>query len=388
MSGLKDKITSTVKKTLGKAKAGCGETFSRDNLKNCGKELTRTLCAVLISFAIAIVIIMLSSENPFEAVRVFALGAFSDPFTRGKIITESVPLIFTGVAVCIMIKCGQFNMIGEGTFYIGGLVGAVVTTVLNLPPIILPLVAIIVAGAVSGIIGYAPAKLKASLGVNEFVSSLMMNFILLWVGVYFLTYHFSDPDYSDIATSLIPQNGMLPFLSETNQISSSFILGLVFVILAGIFLYKTKWGYAIRMTGDNKNFAEYSGINSKRAIVYSQVIGASIAGMGGASFILGNFYRFNWKALPNYGFDGFIIAIMARNNPFIVPIVALFFGYLRTGASEMARLTDVSNEVVFIIQAIMIILIGANAFLSGQRAKKAKNKKETASKNVDTKEAI
>lgn len=333
-------------------------------------EILRTLLAVLISFAFATIIIFIASDSPGYTLKVFVTAPFSSAYSFGKILTEATPLLFTGVAVCIMVKGGQFNMIGEGTFYAGGLFGAIFAIKLNLPGLLLPLIAILMAGIVSGAIGYVPAKMKASLKINEFVSSLMLNFIIYWVCMYLLANVFIDPQYSDIATKQIPDAGRLPYLSFENQVSTSFIIGLVIVAIGTILLYKTKWGYQIRMTGSNENFANYSGINTKKSIVLSQVIGAAIAGIGGASFILGNYYRFNWKQLPNYGFDGFIIAIIARNNPLLVPFAALFIGYLRSGASEIALRTDVANEIVFIIQAIIMIIVGADAFLSGLRQKK------------------
>lgn len=335
-------------------------------------EIFRTVLAAFIASLIAIIIISFTSSTPIDAIRVFLLSQFQSGYTFGRVITETVPLIFTGIAVTIMVKCGQFNMYVEGAFYAGGLFGAVIAAKFSLPPILLLLCALIIPAMLTGLVGYIPAKLKASLQVNEFVSSLMLNFITYWVCMYLFVYHFSDPDYSSLATWMIQEEGKLPFLSFDNEISSSIIISLLFAVLAWIFLNRTKWGYAIRMTGENVEFAEYSGIKTKSAIVYSQVIGSAIAGFGGAAFILGNFYRFNWSSLPNYGFDGFIIAIIARKNPLVVPIVALFLGYLRSGAMEMSRLTDVPNEVVYIIQANMIILIAAQTFLSGIRQRRIK----------------
>ncbi len=335
-------------------------------------ELLRTVLAAFIASLIAVIIICFTSSTPREAIRVFLLSQFQSGYTFGRVITETVPLIFTGIAVTIMVRCGQFNMFVEGAFYAGGLFGAVIAAKFSLPPVLLLICALVIPAIITGVIGYIPAKLKASLQVNEFVSSLMFNFIIYWVCMYLFVYHFSDPEYSSLATWLIPDEGKLPFLSFDNQISSSIILSFLLAVIVWVFLNRTKWGYAIRMTGENSEFAEYSGIKTKSAIVYSQVIGSAIAGLGGAAFILGNFYRFNWQALPNYGFDGFIIAIIARKNPLAVPIVALFLGYLRAGAMEMSRLTDVPNEVVYIIQAIMIILIAAQTFLSGLRQRRIK----------------
>ncbi len=332
-------------------------------------EVLRTIIAILISVAIAAIIICLTSETPAQSIGQLFLSPFSSSYTIGKIFTEAVPLMFTGVAVCIMVRCGQFNMFVEGAFFAGGLAGAVIAAHLELPGILQPLVAMLAAAAITGIIGYGPAKLKAKLGVNEFVTSLMFNFIVFWVCMYLFENHFADPNYSSLATPMLDDSAKLPYLDYDNEVSSSILVAFIVVLLGALFLYRTKWGYSIRMTGGNAKFAEFSGIQTKSPIVYSQVIGAGLAGFGGAAYILGNFYRFNWKALPNYGFDGFIVAIIARNNPLLVPLASLFIGYLRTGAMEMARLSDVPNEVVYIIQAIMMILIGAQAFLSRMRKK-------------------
>ena len=130
------------------------------------------------------------------------------------------------------------------------------------------------------------------------------------------------------------------------------------------------------MTGNNKQFAAYSGINTKRVVVYSQLIGSGLAGFGGGVYLLGNYYRFSWKTLPNYGFDGFVIAIMARNNPVLVPLASLFIAYLRVGAQQMSLYTSVQHEVIYIIQGIIIILFGAQ-FLLDMSLKK-KRRKELA----------
>jgi simple sugar transport system permease protein len=347
-------------------------------------SVLRVVIAVGIAFLIACGIILLTSKQPWVSVQTFVLAPFADAYTMGQILKESVPLMFTGVAVSLMVRCGQFNMFVEGAFFMGALAGAVLGEKLPQLAVVTPLAAILLSGALSGAVGYIPAKLKSALGVSEFVTSLMMNFIVYWVCIYLLNNTFADPDYSSLATRTIPDTGRLPYLNADNEISSSIVLALLAVALGAAFLFRTKWGYEIRMTGDNPQFASASGIHVRRTMTYSQVIGAGIAGAGGAAFLIGNFYRFYWKALPNYGFDGFIVAIMAGNNPLLVPVVALFFGYLRTGAMEMARLTDVPNEVVYIIQAVMMILAGAQFFLQRLRQKQLRRAAigEEAGKNA------
>lgn len=123
------------------------------------------------------------------------------------------------------------------------------------------------------------------------------------------------------------------------------------------------------MCGENKNFAKYSGIGVTGTILLSQIIGGAIAGLGGAAYMMGSQQRFNWEWRSGYGWDGLIIAIIARNNPKFVPVGAFLLAYLRIGSDIMSRGTDVQNEVVSIIQGVIIILIAATGFLAGYKKK-------------------
>lgn len=326
-------------------------------------NVLRTLLSLAIALILGFIIIAFTSDQPLESIKIFLFSPLSDVYTFGMVITQAVPLIFTGVAVCIMVKGGQFNMIGEGAFFAGAFIGAVVSAKLSLPWFFSPLIAMLVASLVMGGVGYIPAKLKAALKVDEFVVSLMLNFIIFWVVMYLFSNHFFDPEFSSLATPYLEDFQRLPFLDMDNEVSFSIIIALLVAIGAYIFLYRTKWGFAIRTTGSNPKYAKYLGINVKRVIILVQVLGAMIAAFGGASFLLGNSYRFTWKALPNYGFDGFIVAIMAFVHPLLVPVAAFLLAFLRVGASEMARLTDIPNEIVYIIQALIILFVGGQAFL-------------------------
>lgn len=326
-------------------------------------NLLRTVLSLLIAITLGIIIILLTSKQPGAAINIMLFSPLKDSYTFGMVITQTIPLIFTGVAVCIMVKGGQYNMLGEGAFFAGAFIGAIVSSRLSLPWFFGPLFAMLVAGIVMGIVGYIPAKLKASLNVDEFVSSLMLNFVIFWVVMYLFNNVFFDAEHSSLATPYLEDNQRLPFLDSANEVSTSIIIALVLVVAVYFFLYRTKWGFAIRTTGSNPKHAKYLGINTKRIIIIVQIIGVMIAAFGGSAFLLGNSYRFTWKALPNYGFDGFIVAIMAFVHPLLVPFSAFLLGYLRVGASEMARLSDVPNEIVYIIQALIILFVGGQAFL-------------------------
>lgn len=352
--------------------------FCRKETQNILKETLKLAVMLIISLLSAIVVILVASKNPSEAIFVFLVEPFSDSYNFCRIFTEALPLMFTGVAVCIMMRAGQFNMFVEGGFFIGAFVAAVLAPELASPNVgfFIPIFCIFLGAVCAGVIGYIPAKLKSSLNVDEFVSSLMLNYIVLWVVLYLVNNVLGDPEMVNV-TKYLEDYAKLPFLSVDNELSMGILFAVATAVLGWIFLFRTKWGYALRITGQNPQFAIHCGMNTKSVVTYSQVIGASIAGFGGGVHMLGNYYRFSWRTLPNYGFDGFVIAIMVRNNPIAVPLAALFLGYLRTGSQLMAQRTDVQNEIIYIIQGLIIILFGAK-FLVERRSKKIK---------IDTNEA-
>jgi len=327
-------------------------------------EVTRTLLAILVAYLIAFGIIALVSEDPQTAIRWFILGPLSSPAELEQVLKNATPLLFAGIGACLIIKGGHFNMFTEGAFYVGGLVTALASIYWNLPAwlaVVIPLAAGTLAACLIGIL---PAKLKADYDVNEFVSSIMFNFIVLWIGVWLISNVVIDVSSGDNATLPIPEGSRLPYLTENMGVTVGILIALGMALLIHFYLNFTKWGFRLRMTGDNPGFANNVGINVRRSGVSSQVLGIGVAGLGGGVEILANYHRFNWKSLPGFGFDGFMVAIIAKNRPLLVPFAALFIGYLRSGADLMAFNSDVAQEVVQIIQGLVLILVAAEAFFS------------------------
>ena len=333
-------------------------------------EIIRTFVAIMIAMCLALLIILGVSNQPLEALTRFLTGPFSSVRRFGNMIEMAIPFVFSGLAVCVMFQAKQFNMIGEGAFYIGGVAASFIAVKFVLPAGIHPILAIFFGGLVGALVALIPGILKVKWNANELVSSLMLNYMCLYLGLYVVKSLIRDPNAGMIGSYIFNESAMLNKIVPGTRIHSGLLIAILFIILTYLFMYKSKWGYALRMTGLNESFARYSGINTKKVIVYSQVIGGLIAGMGGATEILGMYQRFQWQALPGYGFDGIIIAILARNNPIFVPIAALFLSYLRVGADIMARMTDVPSEVISIIQAIIIMLIAAKRFLAKWKHKK------------------
>ncbi len=330
-------------------------------------EIGRTLIAILLALLLGFVIILLVSEEPFEAFGHFVTGPLTTTRRIGNWIEATIPLIFTGLAVSIAFQAGQFNIGAEGQLFFGGVVATIVALSFPLPMYVHVLVALLgamVGGAVAGAI---PGFMKAKWGANELVSSLMLNYVFYRLGLYLINHHFRDPAAGAMVSYRLPETSWLQWFWLPTRVHWGLWVALAAIAFCYLFVYRTRWGYALRMTGLNKDFAAYAGISVTAVIIYSQVISGAIAGLAGAADVLGLYRRFQWQMLPGYGFDGIIIAILARNHPLGVPIAALFLAYIRSGASIMSRMTDVSAEMVAIIQGIMILLVTAQAFLSKWR---------------------
>ncbi len=332
-------------------------------------ELIRTLAAVGISMAVAILIICVVSEEPLNALYSFFIGPFTSIGRIGTLFETACPFIFTGLAVCVMFQADQFSMIAEGSFFLGALCAAM--SAILLPEItgISPIIALLAGVVAGGILGAIPGILKAKWGTNEFVVSLMLNYVALYFSLYLLNEFIRDPDAgSTVSYKFQDAFKLISFIPGTD-VHLGIILAAVMCVVIYLFLYRSRWGYRLRMTGENKKFAEYSGISTFAVVLGSQILGGCLAGLGGAVEVMGLYSRFQWTSLPNYGFDGITVAIIAKKSPKLVPIAALFLAYLRTGADIMSRTSDVPSEVVSVIQALVIVLIAANSFLASWKHK-------------------
>jgi ABC-type uncharacterized transport system permease subunit len=154
-----------------------------------------------------------------------------------------------------------------------------------------------------------------------------------------------------------------------SKLSWGFAVALVTVVVCGLFMYRTRWGYAIRMIGINQAFSKYSGMKVGAVIVLSQVVGGLLAGMGGGVEMLGRYNSFSWSALPGYGWTGITIAILAGNNCWAVPFAAFFMAYLTKGCDLMATYAKVPAQLLDIIQAVIFLFFAAEQFLSRYRQK-------------------
>lgn len=332
-------------------------------------EVLRFSIAVLIAFAISFVIISFSTDQAFAAIGNLFIGPLTSVRRFSTVLETMIPLTFAGLAVCVMFRANQFNLAAEGGMFLGALAAAIVAIYMPGPPILVILGALLAAGIVGAVVCAIPGYLKVKWDCSEMVVSLMLNYVVLYFGTYIFNQFARDPDSAYTASYAFQKGVDLGTLVPRTNLHAGIFIVAGFVVLTYLFVFKTKWGYKLRITGSNLQFAKCVGIGTAGVIMYAQLIGGFIAGVGGGTEILGMYTRFQWSALPGYGFDGVILNILAKKNPAYIPVAAFFVAYLRIGADYMYRQSDVAAEIVSIVEGLVIVLVVATAFLSGWRHK-------------------
>ncbi len=348
------------------------------------REALFPLIAVLASFVIGGVIIVIIGDNPFAAFWIFIESSFGSVKGITETLFYATPLIFTGLAVAVAFRCGLLNIGAEGQLYVAAFATAWVGikfggTVVNvfgkqedwswisLPAILLIPLCIATAIIVGGFWGAIPGFLKAKFGSHEVINTIMLNFVAIALVSYFTQYYFKIPGDPILQTAPIgkaahiPQlNQFLPFVPETVALNVAFLIAILMCVLVYIFLWKTKWGYELRAVGENPDAAEYGGISPKKQIVIAMTISGSLAGMVAVGEVLG--YRHNYYDgfSAQWGFFGIAVALLGRNHPLGVFIAAIFFAMIMRGGLFIDIDTKyITKDLVEVLQAIIIILVAS-----------------------------
>lgn len=337
-------------------------------------ELIRGFVAIVIAIAVAFVLILVSSDDPGMALECMLLrpiisGGGLNIKSIWTIFGRMTPIIFTGLGVCVMFSANQFNLAGEGTTMLGGFVGGLIGIYIPMSAGVHPAVCVLAGAAIGGIVMLIPAVIKVKLNASEMVCSLMLNYVIMYIVLHFLNNSFADRSKGSTQTYPFLETAKIGKMIAGTELTWGFVAAIAATVIIAVFMFRTRWGYAIRMIGINESFSKYSGMKVGAVIIASQVIGGILSGMGGAIEVLGRYNTFLWKELPGYGWTGMTVAILAKNNPIMVPFAALFIAYLNRGCELMSIYAGVPSEMIDIIQAVIFLFFAAEQFMAKTRQK-------------------
>jgi ABC-type uncharacterized transport system permease subunit len=318
------------------------------------------LIAILLSLAIGAVFILLIGKNPAEVYTLLIAGTLGNSYGIGMVLFKATPLIFTGLSVAFAFKAGLFNIGAEGQMNIGSFLTAWVGfTFIALPWYLLVPFCLLGGIAGGGLWGGIAGYLKARFGSHEVINTIMLNFIAAALVSYLVNDIYNVPatiHTPEISPSAqIARLDSLTALFRGSPFNFSFLIALLSCVVMYYLIWKTPTGYEIKTLGLNRSAAEYARMNIRQLTIYSMLISGGFAGLAGSNFVLGYKHYFELGFSEGAGYIGIAVALIARNNPAAVVIVAIFFGLLEYGGLTINTL--VPKEIVTILQAAVIFLM-------------------------------
>jgi len=329
-------------------------------------DVAMTAVTILVALAVGALIMALAGKNPVEAYRAMLTGPLARSSRVGRWLEDATTLSLLGLSVAIPFRARQISLGAEGQLYAGALAAAIVAISVPLPPVVAVIVPLLAAAAAGAALAAVPGEMKARLGANEIVATLMINAVVVRVYDFVLNDHLRQRGSSAVHSASIQPDAALPRLAELLGVPlGRSNLGLAMLLLTATGLWflvtRTPVGYRIRTVGANARFAAYGGIDVPRTVVTSFVVGGAVAGLAGAHLVLGVYGRLEPALAGSLAFEGIVVALLARNNPLLVVVAGFFYSYLRVGGDIMEQQTDVGTEIVVIIQAVVVLLVTAQA---------------------------
>lgn len=320
--------------------------------------IVSSLVAIGAALLVGAILIAVAGVSPLKAYTVLFQEALFNYYGFGNTLTKTAPLLLTSLGVLLALKAGQFNIGGEGQIYMGGLGSVLVGLYLKGLPALLHLPLALMAGFLLGAVwGLIPGYLKAFRGVNEVITTLLLNYVAQYWVSYLVSGVLLEPNAPSPFTPPIAPTAQLPILLPQTQTHAGILIGLLATVFLWFAFSFTPFGYQFEAVGLNPIAARYAGIPVRRTIMLALAIAGGLAGLAGSGEVLGLRYRLFENFSPGYGFDAIAIAILSRGNWAAVMVISLFFGALRSGANVMQRSAGVPVTVVYAIQGLTVLFI-------------------------------
>lgn len=326
--------------------------------------------AIVVALILGAVLIAIAGGDPWRSYVHIANASFGDIGVLSDTIVKATPILLAALACSIAFRMKLWNIGAEGQFIMGAWGASAVVLAPIVPPdasrwLFIPVM--ILFGMLAGAVwGFIPGYLKAKFNVNEIISTLMLNYIAIsWVNFWVFAV-WSESGFQ--MSPKFPEGAWLPRLSEYAQTVPVFrgltthlglILGIIAAIILWFIVYRSRWGYEIRLIGDNPQAAKYAGISITRNTIWVMMLSGALAGLGGMSEVAGVVHRLQTSPIAaGYGFTGIIVAWLAKLNPIAIILVSVLFGALILAGREIQP-----SGVPKMIQGIILVCLIASDFL-------------------------
>lgn len=315
------------------------------------------LAAILMSLVIAALLVMWSGANPFGVFFLVAKGSLGSQFALLETLTRATPLIFTGLSAAVAFRARLWNIGGEAQLYGGAVLAAVLGTgLLPLPsPILVPLL-FIFGGLAGSLLLLGPTLMKTRFGVDEVVTTLLLNFIVLLFVSFLLEGPLKDPMGLGWPQSRkVIEAAQLPRLTEGKRLHLGFIIALAMACFVWFVNTKTIHGYEMRAVGFNPKAARFAGMKVNWVMVKVALLSGGLAAMAGVSEVTGLKGNLTLDLSPGFGYAGIVVAMLAMLHPIGVVVASIFVAAMFVGADAMSRQAGVPNYIAHVMVATALL---------------------------------
>lgn len=325
-----------------------------------GIGVTRYVVSFIGVIIIGSILIAAQGEDPVRAARLILEGAFGNIVSLGNTLRWATPCMLTGAAAIVAFKSGVTNLGIEGQMYVGAFIAAVLGWVVKLPPVVHVLVCIFSAGIAGVVWVIIPALMRLFFSINEYVTTMMMNFIATLLCDYFVIWIIIPALGITTTTAATPNIGdtaRLSTLIPGTSSSTGFAIGVLACLLVYVLYRYTIKGYELKQVGENLKFAKTGGVNVKKTFITIFILSGFLGGVSGGVEVAGGYYRYVSGFSYTMGWEGIMIANICNRNPIALIFVSIVWGALKTGAMNMERGTSLNRLTVNLLQMLFVILV-------------------------------
>ncbi|WP_371763569.1 ABC transporter permease [Massilia sp.] len=317
---------------------------------------------------VAGLVIHLLGESPSESLRILVDSAILDPEGLGYTLFYASTFIFAGLAVSIAMQAGLFNIGAEGQMYVGGLglTWAVLALDAHLPGILMIPLAMIGAAVFGALWAFIPGYLQAKRGSHVVVTTIMFNFIAASLMNFVIVKYLIPEGQQNPASRVFADSATLPLLNKVlpvfgdTPLNISFVLALLALVVYGVVVWRSSWGYQLRATGLNAHAAHYAGVKISRTIIVTMLVSGALAGLGAVNSVMGSTHYLSLNFPAGAGFVGIAIALMGRQHPVGIFLSSVLFGALIQGGFDLSlEKPNIPQETFIFIQGLIILFCGA-----------------------------
>lgn len=323
-----------------------------------------TVFAILLSLAASSILLVVAGVDVLEAFDALLLGAFGDMEGLTGSLIKAIPLVFAGLSAGLAFRARIWNVGQEGQIYAGSMLAYWLSTSVSLPSLLM--IPLVIMGGFAGgaLLGATSGILKSRFRVDEIVSTVMLNYVIVLLLSYLLSSKiWMEPGQYYMQTPQVDEAARLPSLLSGTSLHIGFVVAILALVAVQILLSRGTLGFSIRAFGSNPEAARFRGIDPKYMFVVVMVLSGGLAGVAGVMQTFGVDFRLTTTSLQGIGATGIIVGVIAGMRPFGIGVAAVLFGSLAQGALFMEVMAGVSSAVVSAMQAIvLIVFISSSAF--------------------------